>query len=163
MIVRQAYPSEMDVVGELRVTAYQAQNLLAVKPDYADTLRVLGLAGAGEVLVAVEHEQVLGTVMLDPWSPSSEVARSADEAEIRALSVAPQAQRHGVGGVLVRAVIERAVSRGVRHLLLSTQPNMTVAQRLYLALGFDRIPERDWSPAAGVALLVYGLPLITTS
>jgi GNAT superfamily N-acetyltransferase len=159
MIVREAYPSEMEMAGELRVAAYEAQQLLAVNPDYAGTLRVLGAEGDGEVLVAVEDARVLGTVMLQLWQPSSEIARSAEEAEIRALAVAPEAQGRGVGGALVRAVIDRATTRGVRRLLLSTQPAMTTAQRLYLAAGFTPMPDRDWTPVPGVTLLAFGRAL----
>jgi hypothetical protein len=36
---------------------------------------------------------------------------------------------------------------------------MSAAHRLYEQEGFVRLPERDWSPAAGTTLLVYGLRL----
>ncbi|GLZ11598.1 N-acetyltransferase [Actinomadura sp. NBRC 104425] len=162
MIIRGVRPGEMDAVGELRVAAYQAQNHLAVKPDYADTLRVLGADGGGKVLVAVEDGRtapMLGTVMVERWHAASEVARGEDEGEIRALAVAPQAQGRGVGRALVRAAIDQAVAWGMRQLVLSTQPAMTAAQRLYLAEGFVRLPERDWAPAPGVTLLAFGRPL----
>jgi ribosomal protein S18 acetylase RimI-like enzyme len=155
MIVREAYPSEMGAAGDLRVAAYKAQNLLDVNPPYADILWGLGADGGGEVLVAVEGARLLGTVMLEPWHPASEVARSADEAELRALAVAPQAQGRGVGTALLRAVMARASARGVRRLVLSTQPAMISAQRLYLSEGFTRIPARDWSPIPAVTLLAF--------
>jgi len=56
-------------------------------------------------------------------------------------------------------VIERAGRAGVRRLLLLTQREMKTAQRMYERAGFLRMPERDWSPAEGVLLLAYGLPL----
>jgi ribosomal protein S18 acetylase RimI-like enzyme len=159
MIVRVACSSEMGAVGELRLEAYRAQNLLAENPGYADTLRVLGADGQGEVLVAVEDARMLGTVMLESWHPASEVARGVDEAEIRGLAVAPQAQGRGVGGALLRAAVDRAAARGARQLVLSTRRAMAAAQRLYLAEGFTRIPDRDWSPVPGVMLLAYGRTL----
>ncbi|HEV7933467.1 MAG TPA: GNAT family N-acetyltransferase [Actinomadura sp.] len=159
MMVREACSSEMGAVGELRLEAYRAQSLLAENSGYADTLRVLGAEGHGEVLVAVEDARMLGTVMLESWHPASEVARDADEAEIRALAVAPQAQSHGVGRALVRAAVDRAATRGARQVVLSTRPAMKAAQQLYLAEGFTRIPDRDWSPVPGVALLAFGRPL----
>jgi hypothetical protein len=39
--------------------------------------------------------------------------------------------------------------------VLSTQVRMTPAHRLYEGLGFERLPERDWSPVEGVELLCY--------
>ena len=159
MIVREAKPGEMAAVGELRVTAYTAGNMLAVNSPYASTLRALGADGRGEVLVAVDDGEVLGTVMFDPWHPASEVARAGDEAEVRALAVAPAAQRRGVGAALVGAVIDLAARRGVHRLMLSTQPSMTTAQRLYAAAGFTRVPDRDWEPMPGFTLLAFGRPI----
>ncbi|WP_372444840.1 GNAT family N-acetyltransferase [Microbispora corallina] len=156
MIVREARPDEMDQVGRLRVAAYEAEDLLAANPAYAETLRLLGTRGDGEVLVAVEDGRAVGTAMLQLWGPGCEVAREAGEAEMRALAVDPAARGRGVGGALVEAVAGLAASRGARRLVLSTQPRMTSAQRLYLAKGFDRLPERDWTPVPGLTLLAFG-------
>jgi ribosomal protein S18 acetylase RimI-like enzyme len=161
VIVRPARRAELAAVGELRVTAYLARNLLSAHPQYADTLRALGADGRGEVLVAVDRagHEILGTIMLDPWHAGSEIARGPDEAEIRGLAVAPAAQGRGVGAGLVRAVIDRATASGVRCLLLSTQLAMSAAQRLYVAAGFTRVPELDWSPTPGLTLLAFCRPL----
>ncbi|MEU6742222.1 GNAT family N-acetyltransferase [Streptosporangium sandarakinum] len=160
MIVRDVRPEEMESTGELRVAAYEAQRLLDVSPGYAATLRTLGAdGGPGEVLVAVEEDRLLGTVMFEPRHEGSEVARDPAEGEIRALAVAPDARGRGVGRALVRAVTDLAARRGVRLLLLSTQPSMTAAQRLYLSEGFRRLPERDWRPLPSFTLLAFGLDL----
>ncbi|HEX6453344.1 MAG TPA: GNAT family N-acetyltransferase [Trebonia sp.] len=162
-------PGEAATVGDLRVGAYQAQDHLAGSPGYADTLRTLGLDGHGTILVAADDPgsteelggtgELLGTVMLEPWHTDSEVARSADEAEVRALAVAPWAQGRGVGRTLMRSVIDEAAARGAARLLLSTQPGMEAAQHLYRSLGFTRTPELDWTPVPGVTLLGFALPL----
>jgi hypothetical protein len=44
-------------------------------------------------------------------------------------------------------------------MVLSTDPRMTSAHRLYQRLGFSRVPGRDWSPVPGVDLLVYARKL----
>jgi ribosomal protein S18 acetylase RimI-like enzyme len=159
VIVREVLPAELDEVGALRVRAYQAEDLLAGSPSYADTLRVLGADGTGEVLVAVDDSAVLGTVMVLPWGPASEIGRGPDEVELRALAVAPAAQGRGVGRVLLSAAVDRARALECRHLVLSTQPAMRAAQRLYRAAGFERLADRDWSPVPGVDLLAFGLRL----
>lgn len=159
MFVRKARANEIGAVGDLRLEAYRAQNLLAENPAYAETLRLLGADGNGEVLVAVEDARMLGTIMLESWHAASEVARAADEAEIRGLAVAPGGQGRGVGATLVRAALDRAAARGARQVVLSTRPAMRAAQRLYVAEGFTRMPERDWSPVPGVALLAFRRPL----
>lgn len=160
--VRDATPAELAEVGELRVQAYEAQDLLSAASSYRATLRELGTAPGAEVLVAVEDGQLLGTVLLQAFGPAAEVARSPDEAELRALAVAPTAQGRGVGGALLDEAIRRARANGARHLVLSTQPAMHAAQRLYRAAGFVRLPDRDWSPLPTVPLLAFGLPLTAT-
>ena len=157
MIVRRVLPDEMNAVSELRVTAYTADGLLDVNPAYVETLRLLGTDGRGEILVAADEDRLLGTAMFEPWSPESEIARNADEAEIRAFAVAPEARGRGVGRDLVNALVDRAREEGVSRLLLSTLPEMVAAQYVYRARGFERVPERDWVPVPGVEMLTYQL------
>ncbi len=159
MIVRDALPGELGEVGEIRVTAYQAAGFLSPGSRYTPALRALGTAGDGTVLVAADDGRILGTVMLQPWPDAGQVVTGPGEAEIRALAVTPDGQGQGTGNALLQAVIERAARAGVRHLVLLTQPDMQAAQRLYQRAGFRRLPERDWSPAPGTALLAYGLRL----
>jgi ribosomal protein S18 acetylase RimI-like enzyme len=176
--IRDALPEEFDAVGELRVAAYTAQGLIVAGSGYDETLRGLGFEGDAEVLVAANdgladalaeddtradgraEEQIVGTVLLVPWSRSSELAREPGEAELRAFAVAPRVQGRGVGRLLLRAAVGRAAGRGVAMLRLCTQPAMTAAQRLYVSEGFARTPERDWSPLPGITLLSYELPLV---
>ena len=72
------------------------------------------------------------------------------EAEIRALAVAPGAQRGGVGRALLAELIRRSVAHGARNLLLATLPDMRTAHRLYGRAGFrHRANPRstgNWSP-----------------
>jgi hypothetical protein len=55
--------------------------------------------------------------------------------------------------------VSRARHQGHGRLVLSTQLAMRAAQRQYLAAGFERLPDRDWSPLPGVVLLAFGLRL----
>jgi ribosomal protein S18 acetylase RimI-like enzyme len=174
MIVRTMLPEEAGPIGELRVGAYRAQDLLAHESGYADELRALGFGGRSTVLVAADESPagsgssgagsgdgsgLLGTVMYEPWHPGCEVARSPGEAEVRAFAVAPWAQGRGTGRALMRAVIDRVTASGAARLVLSTQPAMEAARHLYVSLGFTRVPERDWAPTPGVTLLAFALPL----
>ena len=77
----------------------------------------------------------------------------------RVLVVDPAVQGRGVGELLVTTCLDRARAAGRRRMVLSTDPRMAAAQRLYQRLGFTRLPERDWSPVPGVDLLVYARDL----
>ncbi|MGH4035425.1 GNAT family N-acetyltransferase [Actinomycetota bacterium Odt1-20B] len=105
-------------------------------------------------------DRVLGGVtFVESGGPMAELAR-AGEAEIRMLAVAPDARGRGAGEALVRACVERARAvEGCVRVILSTQPTMHAAHRLYERLGFVRVPERDWLPVPDVRLLAYELEL----
>lgn len=161
MLIRDVHQDEFPEIGELRVAAYQADGFLSPDSGYARRLRDLGADGSGPVLVAVSEESgdLIGTVMLQVWPDGGEVVQRPGEGEVRALAVRAAARGAGVGRALLAAVIDRAVSVGIGHLLLLTQPEMKAAHHLYEEAGFARLRDRDWSPQPGVALLAYGLRL----
>ena len=161
MRIRVARPEEYPAVGALTVRAYVDGGFTrpesAYVPMLADAAR---RAVEAELYVAVDGEEaLLGAVTFaPPLSPYAEIA-DPGEAGFRMLAVDPAARGRGVGAALVRHCIDRAMALGCTVLRLSTQPDMTAAQRLYGRLGFRRTPERDWSPTPGVQLITYALPL----
>ena len=158
--IRDARAEEFGQIGELRVAAYRADGFLSEEAStYADTLRVLGMDGTGEILAAVDGEGLLGTVTLVTWPHGGEVLRSPGEGEIRALAVASAARGRGIGRALLAAVMQRAAAREVRELLLLTQPEMRAAQHLYAKTGFRRRPDRDYEYAPGHRLFAFGMAL----
>jgi ribosomal protein S18 acetylase RimI-like enzyme len=156
VIVRDARPDELALIGDLRIAAYRADGFVSATSEYIPTLRALGADGEGEVLAAVDNGQVVGTVMLQHWPHAGEVVRGPGEAEIRALAVRPEARGRGIGDALLTAVTDLAVRRGVRHLVLFTLPDMSVAQHMYTKAAFRRLPDRDLSLAPGLVLLAFG-------
>jgi len=151
---------EQPLVGELRVTAYQALGLLSEGSDYAGTLRRFGFDGDFTVLVAVDDAgEIAGTITFEPFGPHSELARDPAEADVRAFAVDARAQGQGVGQQLLNAVVEYAAKHGVRRLRLCTQPAMTTAQHLYERAGFSRTPDLDFEPVPGLTLRAYELGL----
>jgi ribosomal protein S18 acetylase RimI-like enzyme len=157
--VRDARAEEFSRIGELRVAAYRADGFLSETSWYADTLRVLGMDGTGEILAAVDDGHILGTVTLVSWPNGGEVLRAPGEGEVRALAVASTARGRGIGRTLLAAVMQRARARQVRDLLLLTQPDMRAAQHLYAEAGFQRRPDRDYEYTPGHLLLAFGRPM----
>src|SRR5260370_18338640 len=96
MLIREATPEEMAVVGEIRVAAYVAAGSLSADSSYASTLRELGSDGKDLVLVAVipgddgSSELVIGTIMLQQWPNAGQAVDAPDEAEVRPLAVRPE-------------------------------------------------------------------------
>ncbi|GAA4410623.1 GNAT family N-acetyltransferase [Fodinibacter luteus] len=158
--IRRVLPDELDAVGRLTVDAYVGGGVIPADAPYLEFLGDAAHRDAeAELWVAVDERGVVGTVtFVGPGSRLREVALD-DEAEIRTLAVAPAAGGEGIGEALTRHTIELARARGFGALVLSSSTSMHAAHRLYERLGFTRLPERDWSPVAGVQLVAYTLPL----
>jgi ribosomal protein S18 acetylase RimI-like enzyme len=183
-MIREARPDEFAAVGDLRVAAYEAGGFL--NPEYTPELRALGTQGDGTVLVAVPEDRpaagptgataygpaagsgsglpdgpglIAGTIMLVTWPLAGELVGGPDEAEIRALAVAPGVRNGGVGTGLLLTALNWAELAGARRVVLSTLPQMRAAHRLYERNGFRRLKDRDWSPRPGIQLLAYSLEL----
>lgn len=112
------------------------------------------LSKRGDLLLAIVETKLLGLVLCaTATSPSRQVARP-EEAEMHLLAVDPASRGHGVGSELVRAFEQRANALGRFRLVLSTQPAMLAAHRIYERHGYQRNSLRDWAKD-GKEYLVY--------
>jgi [ribosomal protein S18]-alanine N-acetyltransferase len=66
----------------------------------------------------------------------------ADELMINDIAVDPAARRSGIGGGLLRHLIEGARVRGCRRATLEVRPSNTPARALYEAFGFEAVGRR---------------------
>jgi GNAT superfamily N-acetyltransferase len=156
--IRPALPEEYDAVGELTVDAYSHDGY--VRGDYAMTLRAAAdRAAKAELWVAADSSGLLGTVTYCPVGSVYREIGLDDEGEFRMLGVAGRARGLGVGTALTERCIERTRELGLHRLVMSSATYMTTAHRIYERLGFVRIPDRDWSPIAGVDLFAFALDL----
>ena len=157
-VVEPAGLADLPRIGALTAGVYVDDGL--APPEYVPTLAdAAGRAALAELLVARDGDEIVGSVALVLDGEFGEVLRSADEAGFRMLVVHPAARGRGVGELLVTACLERARAAGKHRMVISTDPRMTAAHRLYERLGFARLPERDWSPLPGIDLLVYAREL----
>ncbi len=160
-LLRRAHPQDYQRVGQITTTAYVSDELIPPGAAYLQFLAdVAGRDRDGEVWVAEGSDGTVlgGTTFVAPGSPLCEIARGA-EAEMRCLAVDPAARGQGVGEALTRLVVDRAGSEGLPALVLCSSTRMLAAHRLYSRLGFQRLPDRDWSPTDTVDLIAYTLPL----
>src|SRR3712207_5167488 len=157
--VEPARPEDYAAIAELTVRVYVDGGLAS--QGYTGALAdVTGRADRSELLVVRDADgRIMGSVALVLWGDFGNITTSDDEAAFRMLVVDPSAQGRGVGHLLVSTCLERARAAGKTRMVLSTDPRMTAAHRLYERMGFTRLPERDWQPEPGIDLLVYSLQL----
>jgi ribosomal protein S18 acetylase RimI-like enzyme len=158
-LIRPIRPDEYEALGDLTVAAYHA--IPAEMPHQA--IYDLQLRDVGErarkscVVVAVGPAgDLLGgvTYVSGPDDSYSEELRDG-EAGIRMLAVDPACQGRGIGRALTEWCVERARAAGRVRLVLHTGEFMPAAVHLYERMGFERLPELDFSPAPGIDLIAY--------
>ncbi|WP_229685863.1 GNAT family N-acetyltransferase [Longimycelium tulufanense] len=156
--VRPAVRDDFAAIGALVTKVYVGEGYVgeAVIPLLNDVDRQ---ARHTELLVAVEEGHVVGVVSLCRANNLYARLARVDEAELRLLAVEPTARGRGVGESLVRAAVERAAGIGASRLVLSTQPRMHAAHRLFARMGFCRYRDRDWYTSIGLHMLAFAYPL----
>lgn len=158
--IREVHAHELETAADVTVEGYRDFYRERLG-SYVEQLRdVEARTRDGIVFVAVEDDEILGTVTYvpDPNSPYAQNQQD-DEASIRMLSVTPKHMRRGVGRALSVWCIERARAEGKKSLSLHADDTMTASRRLYETLGFSRDPSRDYRPDAETNLICYVLEL----
>ena len=134
-IARQANAEFRAPMGETLFEAYLTNNL-----------DVEGRVAVGTVFVATDGDRVVGTIThyADVHDEGMPVRFPDGTAGLRSTAVALDARGHGIGGLLVGAVVERARAQGQRRVALHTATCMAAAMRLYERNGFRREPDHDY-------------------
>jgi len=158
-----AAPEDTDLVaacGALVADVYGGESLLEDEEGYLATVAdAMPRARDAVLLAALDGDVMLGTATYARAETRYAELAGPQEAEMRMLAVATAARGRGVGRLLTLWCVERARQEGCRRFVLSSGPRMTAAHAMYEGMGFDRSPERDWSPVPGVDLRTYGLSL----
>lgn len=151
--IRRARPEDFAEVGAQTVAAYR-EFVSEGAPYEALLADAATRAEQAELWVALHNGQPVGSVTIaEAGGAYADIARDG-ELEFRMLGVAPAGRGLGVGSALVTHVLELARARGRTRVVMSTQPNMVSARRIYDAMCFELSPERAWSPVEGLTLQV---------
>jgi ribosomal protein S18 acetylase RimI-like enzyme len=143
LTIRLVEPAEYSEAGRLTADAYRHSYAGLTESYLASLADVAGRVEQGEVWVAVDGDEIVGTV----WTPRpgerlSELAAEG-ELDYRQLAVAPSARGRGIGEVLTRHVLQLARERGATRVVMNSGPEMLGAHALYLKMGFRRLTERE--------------------
>lgn len=165
IFIREAYPDEKEAILTLTLEAnaeYAATLPAAFWTVYRQRL-IDTLENPGQVthLVAVENENIIGSVLLSPTGVKGNrgVVERAGWPYVRLMAVSPLARGRGVGAALISECIRLARSWGAPAVGLHTIDVMKPAMRMYEKTGFVRMPQLDIQ--VGEVLLIgyrYDLP-----
>ena len=164
--IRPLLASEYTAVGEATMRAYReywTPDLPGWEPYLARIADVESRAQHAVVLVATDRGVVAGSVTLELTSriPGSSDPLAPGESHIRMLGVSPEHRGRGIARRLMLACIDMARRNGKHVMTLDTGQEMTAAQQLYTALGFQ--PTGPQQRPGGPLLLGYKLDLDSES
>ncbi|MES2645279.1 MAG: GNAT family N-acetyltransferase [Bacteroidota bacterium] len=89
----------------------------------------------GVILLAVENEEIVGTVAL--------MKEHGNEYELAKMTVAPHMQGRGISKLLMQAIIEAAQTKGAEKLILFSNHQLVAALSLYEKFGFKHVAVTD--------------------
>lgn len=154
--VRPASEADLEFIGQITVGAYHRAGQLDDGPERGYGLVLADSAARYQdaiLLVATRNEEIVGTVTIcPPGSRFGEIGREG-EVEFRFLAVAPHAWGSGVANVLIEACETHARQVAADRLVICVRDTNVGAMEMYRRRGFTRMPERDFRPVPGVALL----------
>jgi GNAT superfamily N-acetyltransferase len=101
---------------------------------------------AGETIVAVEHDRIIGTITLKPpdATKGSPFYDRPDVASVGQFAVAPEHQHRGIGTLLGGLAEQRAKQLGAQYLALDTSERAAHLIAIYEAHGFEKVENVQW-------------------
>ncbi len=136
--------SARDLFREFTVWAISLQEGSEDAPTFANLEEELAaLPGkysppSGRLLMARQDDVPAGCVAL--------VAHDAQTCELKRMYVRPAFRGHGIGGALVRTLLDEAQKEGFERMVLDSHKTMTSAHRIYAAYGFRETPAPEGFP-----------------
>lgn len=119
------------LMGEYAALPHTAGRWLTMQEDLA-MLPHPFVAPGGLLLLAADGDEPLGCGALLALEPGV--------GEIKRMYVRPAARGRGVGGALLRALLEQGAAMGFSRVRLDTAPELLEARAMYERFGFVPIP-----------------------
>ncbi len=134
--------------------------LAAFQPEEVTRKRIAG----GECFVALHMGKIVGTILfkdaartaLDGVGGSTSIPwfQRGDVASFSQFAVEPEHQGHGIGGVLMRAVEQRATETGAAEIGLSTPEPASWLVQMYLRHGYRVVDHVQWKETNYVSAIM---------
>jgi len=155
IIVRDFREADAIQLNDVALAAFlQFENQYSDWPAMANGVSKMSeLAESGEIIVAEDDARIVGGVVYVSGGKPKAAYFDQSWPIIRMLVVTPAGRGRGIGRRLTEECIERARRDRAPLIALHTTPIMTVAQPMYLRMGFELI--RNSPPIFGVPYAVY--------
>jgi ribosomal protein S18 acetylase RimI-like enzyme len=157
--VRDAVAVDHSAINALAVEAWQVLKDGYDRDQWDGMLASIGkmssLAERGRLIVASDNRQIFGAVAYMPPKASNPDIFPEGWPSIRMLVIRPACRNLGIGRRLTEECVRRAKRDHADCIGLHTSPIMTVAQPLYLRMGF--VKDMELNPIAGAAYARYVL------
>ncbi|KAB2953322.1 N-acetyltransferase [Heliorestis acidaminivorans] len=129
MNLRKAKMTDVEAIHSL-ISYYAGEGLMLARP------RSRLYEGLRDIMVVEEEGKIIGTASLHIlWE---------DLAEIRALAIAKESQKKGVGRALVEALLDEAKSLKIPRVFALTYQEGFFARCGFLKVTKDELPQKVW-------------------
>ncbi len=147
--IRKARPEDNEAVRDF---AFEIMRSMGIEPDPENIDYALATFGQergilSSEFVAVDGEQLIGCIILKSISPSV--------AEMTVFYVRSNYQGQGIGHKLIETLLSAAIEVGYKHVVLTTNWNMTAAISLYDSFGWVRQSKKPENGADYLYLLPF--------
>ncbi|MBA4853836.1 GNAT family N-acetyltransferase [Emticicia sp. BO119] len=154
-IVRNARPEEYDRVGELMVRVYSQLEGFPKpeeQPQYYAMLANIGtlpLKPGTEILVAIDkNDKIAGGAVyfndMQYYGSGGIATEEKNASGFRLLAVEQSRRGEGIGKLLTRICIEKAIANGTQQVIIHSTRAMQTAWQMYEKMGFARSEDLDF-------------------
>ena len=137
------------------ITPSDTAFLTSVRKDFPDAWNeemLYSAFRAGNFYGFIAEEQTDGNIFPVGFITYS---MNVDTADLQDLFVLNGYRKRGIGKALVKEFIEGAENKGAQKLFLEVRESNTVAQKLYLAMGFTKLSVRKKYYSDGENAIVF--------
>jgi GNAT superfamily N-acetyltransferase len=154
-IIRNALPKEFEFIGNLLVSVYSQLDGFP-KPDeqpaYYTLLQNVGVFAAKpgtEVIVAADNVgTIVGAVVyfadMQHYGSGGSATHELNSSGFRLLAVDHDTRGKGIGKMLTKECIARALSKNHKQVIIHSTQAMQTAWKMYQSLGFNRSADLDF-------------------